>query len=124
MLGGMRQIWRRLQVLRVSLSRARLHKIIAFIMPAARFIDRLVRPRLVFLTQEPAIFAIGAVCCLLALIKLPLEVVPFTSGIPAFPVLLFGLAMTARDGALIILTLGLVVAGIAGLTFLGMRLLL
>jgi hypothetical protein len=123
MVAGMREIWLPKRILRLSLGRARLVGIVRFVLPAARFLDRLIRPRLVALTREPAIYGVGIVCCLLALIKLPLEVVPFTSGIPAFPVLLFGLAMTARDGALIVVTLVLIAAGIAGLIFLGVRLL-
>ena len=33
----------------------------------------------------------------------PLQLVPFTSGIPSFPVAIFGLALIARDGLVAIL---------------------
>lgn len=118
MLAGMRQIWLPRRLLRLEIGRHRLNRLVGFVLPAARLLDRLVRPRLTWLTQEPAIYLVSAVCLLLALLKPPLELVPFTGGIPALPIFLFGIAITAHDGALVIVTLALVAAGIVGLAML------
>lgn len=123
MLIGMRRIWLPQRLLRQSFNRARLNRVVDAAMPIARFVDRLIRPRLVFLTREPSVYVIGTLCCLLALMMPPLELVPFTGGIPALPVLLFGLAMTARDGALVLVAFALTGAGALGLAYLGMQLL-
>ncbi len=123
MLMGMRQIWLPRPLLSQSIGRARLNRTIELAMPVARFIDRLIRPRLVFLTREPTVYVIGTLCCLLALFMPPLELVPFTGGIPALPVLLFGLAMTARDGALVLVTFAMIGAAALGLAYLGISLL-
>lgn len=118
MLAGMRQIWLPRRLLRLEIGRDRLNRLVGFVLPAARLLDRVVRPRLMSLTQEPAIYLVSAVCLLLALLKPPLELVPFTGGIPALPIFLFGVAITARDGALVLVTLALVAAGAIGLAML------
>lgn len=76
----------------------------------AHMVDSLVRPRLTFLTAAPFVQIVGLLCVAAALITYPLGVVPFGPFLPGLTVLLFGLALTARDGAVVLL---------AGLTFSG-----
>jgi hypothetical protein len=73
-------------------------------------VDSLVRPRLTFLTAAPFVQIVGLLCVAAALITYPLGIVPFGPFLPGLTVLLFGLALTARDGAVVLL---------AGLTFSG-----
>lgn len=76
----------------------------------AHMVDALVRPRLVFLTEAPFVQVVALLCVLAALITYPLGVVPFGPLLPSLTILLFGLALTARDGVVLLL---------AALTFTG-----
>ena len=61
-------------------------------------VERLLKPRLASLTGRPATRIIGVVCFLLAL----LTTLPIVHVVPAAVVVLFGLALIYRDGALVI----------------------
>ncbi|MBK8197415.1 MAG: exopolysaccharide biosynthesis protein [Acidobacteria bacterium] len=76
----------------------------------AHMVDALVRPRLTFLTEAPFVQVVALICVMAALITYPLGLVPFGPLLPGMTVLLFGLALTARDGAVVLL---------AALTFAG-----
>jgi hypothetical protein len=89
-------------ILERAIPRERFLQVVAFLRPVARFIDRLIKPRMTALTGEPFVRAIAALCCFLAVFKIPLEFVPFTGGIPAFPIAVFGLALMTQDGGLVI----------------------
>lgn len=102
---GRREFWLPRFVLDRAVSHKTYLKVIRFLRPVARFVDRLVKPRLTTLTGEPFVRLIAACCCVLAVFKVPLELVPFTGGIPAFPIAIFGLALMAQDGALVIVGL-------------------
>jgi hypothetical protein len=78
----------------------------------AHMIDALVRPRLVFLTEAPFVQIVGLLCMLAALIAFPLGLIPFGPMLPGIAVLLFGLALTARDGAAVLLALLAFSAGV------------
>jgi len=69
----------------------------------AHMIDALVRPRLAFLTEAPFVQAVAMICVMAALITFPLGLVPFGPLLPGLTILLFGLALTARDGAVVLL---------------------
>jgi hypothetical protein len=98
LLMGRPSIWLPQVILRHSIDRARLGKALSSLQPVARRIDKLLRPSLPMMTRRSATCVIGLCCLLLGIMMLPLEIVPFTSGIPAFPVALFGLALISRDG--------------------------
>lgn len=76
----------------------------------AHMLDALVRPRLVFLTEAPFVQVVALLCVLAALITYPLGLVPLGPVLPSLTILLFGLALTARDGVVLLL---------AALTFTG-----
>jgi len=69
----------------------------------AHMIDALVKPRLVFLTAPPFVQLVALICVIAAAITYPLGLVPFGPLLPSLTVLLLGLALTARDGAAVIL---------------------
>ncbi|WP_213270467.1 exopolysaccharide biosynthesis protein [Hyphomonas sp.] len=69
----------------------------------AHMIDALVKPRLTFLTEPPFIQIVALICVLAALITYPLGLVPLGPLLPSLTVLLFGLALTARDGFVLLL---------------------
>ena len=68
-------------------------------------VDALVRPRLVFLTEAPFVQMVGLVCVAAALITYPLGLIPLGPLLPSLAVLLLGLALTARDGVVVLLAL-------------------
>lgn len=71
----------------------------------ARFVDRLLRPRLLVLVQGPGIYAVAAVCLIIAAAMSPMEIIPFTANSAGFAMISFGLALISRDGALVLLGL-------------------
>lgn len=66
----------------------------------ARLVDKVVRPRLSWMTRRPFIQFIAVLCILMALTVPPLEIIPFASTLPFATIGLFGLALTAQDGLL------------------------
>lgn len=73
----------------------------------AYIIDQLLKPRLTFLTQPPFAQIVALVCVGAALITFPLGFVPFGPLLPGLTILLFGLAITGRDGVILLLAMGL-----------------
>lgn len=66
-------------------------------------VDRFLKPRLTFLTNAPFVQIVALACVGAALVTLPLSFVPLGPLIPSLTVLLFGLAVTARDGFVLLL---------------------
>jgi hypothetical protein len=88
-----------------SMSRAQFASLIGRAIPWLARAERLLQPRLSFLTRPPFEQAIG-VCCLLLAVILFLPV-PLGNMAPAFAICLLSLAMLERDG--LVALLGLVV---------------
>lgn len=123
MLIGLPRLWLPQAILRRSINRDRFVRALDVVRPAARGIDKLIGPRLTFMTEWPFIYLIAVCCCLLALTMPPLEFIPFTGGIPAFPVALFGLGLTVHDGLLVLLALLTIAAGLTAIVVFGPALL-
>lgn len=66
-------------------------------------IDRFLKPRLTFLSRSPFVQLVALACVGAALVTLPLSFVPLGPVIPSLAILLFGLAITARDGFVLLL---------------------
>lgn len=81
----------------------------------ARQVDRLLKPRLIFLTESPFVQMVALASVAAALITFPLGLVPLGPLLPGLTILLFGLALTARDG--LMLVLAFVSLGGAGAVF-------
>lgn len=65
-------------------------------------IDGMVTERLTWATGEIATYIAALAVSVLALLMVPLELVPFAVGVPGAATVLFGLALVARDGALML----------------------
>lgn len=74
--------------------------------PLARGIDRLLKPRLSWLVESHAVYAVAATCALVALTMPPLELVPFAATAAGVAITAFGLALVGRDGLLALLAFG------------------
>lgn len=70
--------------------------------PVAKWMDRYFGHRLEALTGQPAQIAAACVVVGLCLMIPPLEVVPFAALIPFSAIALLGLAITVRDGVLMV----------------------
>lgn len=66
-------------------------------------VDRFLKPRLTFLTHAPFVQLVALACVAAALVTLPLSFIPLGPVIPSLAILLFGLAITARDGFVVLL---------------------
>lgn len=111
---GWERLWLPGFVLRGHVSRERMTKAARFLRPATAFIDRLVGPRLTFLTHGFFPRIIGLICLGIALVMPPLELVPMANSIAASAIAGFALALVTHDGLLVILAL--LIAGV-GLYF-------
>jgi hypothetical protein len=93
---GRRSLWLPKALKRQSIKRADLVKLINRLMPTLKRGERMVRPRLAFLTSGPGVRLIGVACTLIALILvLP---IPFANLAPATALGMFALGMTRKDG--------------------------
>ena len=85
--------------------------------PAARLLDKVLRPRLQAI-MGPAGMKAAAVLCVALCLSVPvLELVPFASSVPFTAIALFGLALIARDG--LAMALAFVVSGVAAVLGVG-----
>ena len=87
-------------MLRRSVSREKLGKALGWLERPARFIDRLLRPRLTALTRPFGAYVIAFICLQIALIMPFMEVVPFSANAAGLVLTAFGLALIACDGVL------------------------
>lgn len=102
---GRRQIWLPRRLGHHVLESVTLDRIVRFGRPPARLIGRLTRRRLAALAEGQAARAIGALILVLALMLLPLKVVPFGATVPSAAIAALGFALAARDGHFTLLAL-------------------
>jgi len=99
---GRRTPWLPKGALDFSFSRELLVKGAAAGEKYAHMIDSLVKPRLTFLTESPFVQIVALLCVLASLLTYPLGLVPFGPLLPGLTVMLLGLALTARDGVVVL----------------------
>lgn len=110
LLMGRRCFWLPELIRRRSVSRERMARAGGFLMPVARFMDRLVKPRLTFLTRKPFDYGIAIACVLIALVMPPLEAILFANSLAAAAISAYGLGLVASDGFLVLLAFALTAA--------------
>ena len=109
---GRHSLWMPAALLDRRIDREDLAKAAHALKPFARVVDKIVRPRLSFLTEPPYSVAIGAICVLLGLTVPPLELVPLVD-LPLWGAMVaFSLALFAHDGVLAIIAFALTLAGV------------
>lgn len=92
-------------LLKRSLPRSKLCKVLKWLRSPARFFDRLSRPRLTAFTRDIGSYAIAIICIVIALAMPATEFVLFSGNIVGLVLTLFGLALIAHDGFLVLLAL-------------------
>ncbi len=90
--------------LKIGFSRAALVKGLDAMVPFAVRVDRFLKPWLTVLTRPPFINLAALICVFAALVTFPLGLVPFGPVLPSLVILLFGLAITARDGFVLLVS--------------------
>jgi hypothetical protein len=97
---GRHYFWLPQWVLKHSISEAKLLKALDWLQKPAHFIDRWLRPRLLFLVRRTGTYVIAAICALIALVLPVMEIIPFSATIAGMALTAFGLALVTHDGAL------------------------
>ncbi|RTR01924.1 exopolysaccharide biosynthesis protein [Halomonas nitroreducens] len=116
---GREHIWLPRCLLRRRVSRERFVRVTDWMERPARWVDRLLRARLVWLARPPAHLPVALTCLLIGLAMPPMELVPFTANGAGLALTLFGLALLAEDGLMALMaylltggTLAMVVIGL------------
>ena len=99
---GRTHFWLPKFILNRSVSSAKLRKALSWLDRPARFVDRLIRPRLLALTGGAANRVIAGLCLLIGAAMPLMDFVPFTANIAGAALTTFGLSVIARDGLLAI----------------------
>lgn len=112
---GLPSIWLPKKALQAQLPRNAVRSGIEKGRGAARVIDKVLKPRLTFLSKPPFVNLVAVLVIAAALITFPLGLIPFAPLAPGLAVVFFGLGMVARDGLWLALGTGVMV-GTAWLT--------
>jgi len=107
MLIGRQTFWVPQWLLQRSLSPSRLNKVVDALSSPARYIDRLLKPRLTFLIDSLGRYCIALICVLIALMIPAMELVPMLASVAGAVLLLYGLALVSYDGALAVIAMAL-----------------
>lgn len=103
-----------------SASQHKLQKSVSAMRKPARFIDKLLKPRLSYLTEGAAVQVIAVAALCIALSMPPMELIPFSANLAGAALTAYGLALIARDGVLVVIAL----LFSAGIVWLGVKTLL
>lgn len=114
---GREQAWLPAWLASRSIKTKYLRKATSLGRPVFGFFSRFLRQRMSHLTEGGSARVVAGACVLLALTLPPLEVVPFGATVPSTGIAGFGLALVTRDGLLVILTVGVMLAIAATLYF-------
>ena len=115
MMIGRKALWLPKPVGRRTIARDKLQKGVKRILPWVQRLERVVKPRLAFLTGRAGTAVAGVVCTLMAVVLvLPL---PFANLFPALTVLVVSLGLTRRDGLAVIVGLMLLGAAVTGVVW-------
>lgn len=99
---GMTRPWLPSRTLEFTFHERHLEKGVELATPWAKRIDRMLRPRLTFLTDPPFIQLAALACVGAALVTFPLGLIPFGPFLPGLTLMMFGLALASRDGAFLL----------------------
>lgn len=111
---GLRQIWLPSSLLRRSIDRASLLAIVERVLPFLRKLEKIVRPRLVWLAGPWSVVPIGLICLILAIvIALP---IPLGHFLPGAAIVLLSLGSIERDGVVVGVEVCIAMLGLAVVT--------
>jgi len=105
LLFGREHFWLPKFLLNRSVSSKKMNKGIEWLQPPARWIDKLLKPRLRLLVKDTAVYIIAFMCLMIASVMPIMELVPFSANAAGAALTVFGLALIARDGLLLVVAL-------------------
>ena len=115
---GRREIWLPKALSHRTIKRAPLIKLIKRILPPLERVEKVVRPRLRFLTGRVGASMVGVACTLLAVVLvLP---IPFANLVPALALGAFSIGLTRKDGLFVLAGYGLIAVA-TGVIILGIH---
>jgi hypothetical protein len=115
---GRRDIWLPKMLERRTIKREPLIKLIERILPPLKRVEKVVRPRLGFLTGRIGAAVVGVACTVIAVVLvLP---IPFANLVPALALSAFSIGLTRRDGLLVLAGYGLIAVAV-GVVVLGVH---
>lgn len=117
MLYGRSHFWLPARLLNVQVPCDKMETALTWLQRPARFIDRLTRQRLVVLVRGPSIYLIAIICLSIACFLPIMELILFSSSLAGAVLVVFGVALVARDGLLALV--GYVVTAVTVLMLLG-----
>ncbi|WP_221930988.1 exopolysaccharide biosynthesis protein [Telmatospirillum sp. J64-1] len=103
MLLGRKHFWLPAFLANRSVSGNKLKNAMDRIQPLVRWTDKIIHERLSWATEALYMRVVALLCILLALTVPPLELIPFASTAPFGTIGLFGLALMAKDGLLVLI---------------------
>tara|TARA_R100000027_G_scaffold52103_1_gene40775 strand:+ start:6867 stop:7460 length:594 start_codon:yes stop_codon:yes gene_type:complete len=99
-------------ILRKKISGSKIEKGMKMLMKPAGVVDRVMRPRLQFLTKGLGAWFVALFCVCVAMTMPPLEPLPFLASTAGIVLTLMGLALTTNDG--LVALIAIVVAPLIG----------
>ena len=109
---GRRHIWLPGFIRKKCLSRRNVLRAIGYLKKPARFLDRIVHPRLTFLTEKPFSILLAAACLVLALAVPPLEFVPLIDMPLWAAIMALSVALATHDGLVAIVAFIITIASL------------
>lgn len=106
LLVGRKHFWIPKRLLRRSIPSDKFAKALKVLLPAGRFVDRFLRPRLTFLTRGGGAYLMAVLCVLVGATMPPLELLPFLATTAGAALTAYGLALIAHDGMLALVAIG------------------
>jgi len=122
LMANRRRLWLPDWLARRTVKQSELAKLLKRVLPTLERVEKLVRPRLAFLTGPVGAFDVGVACTVIGVILVaPL---PFANLLPSWSLCAFSLGLTRRDGLFVAIGYGLLAAALAviGLAVLGVGL--
>jgi len=108
---GRQYFWLPGWIVKREVPRQRLLQGVQLLRPPARFIDRLIRPRLTALVRGPGLYIMALACMVIAGFMPATEIVPFSASIAGVALMAFGLAIISKDGVLALFAWGISLTG-------------
>lgn len=110
---GRRHLWLPQWLLDRSVSSDKLETALGWLRKPARFVDRLLRPRLQWITDRTGVYAMAFLCILIAAALPPMELIPFSANAAGLALTSLGLALIADDGLLAVIAFLVSAAAVA-----------
>lgn len=98
LLWGVQRLWLPEKIKTLGVDKKKFEKAYRFAKPAIKRFDQLLKKRWEFLTHGVGEKITALICIVLALLMIPLEMLPFAVMLPASAIFVYGLSLVAQDG--------------------------